>query len=92
MENDIKEAKAGFYFDKTNSSHFVENETRMILSVLADNLISFMKQLALPKQHANIQIWTLRLWLFKVTSKLIHSSRQLRLKLSSYQVHQTLFY
>ncbi|ANJ69830.1 hypothetical protein FBA2_07530 [Latilactobacillus curvatus] len=92
MENDIKEAKAGFYFDKTDSSHFIENEARMMLSVLAYNLISFMKQLALPKQHTGSRIGTLRLRLFKMAGKLVHGRRQLRLKLSSHQVHQTLFY
>lgn len=69
MENFIKEAKTGFYFDKMASTHFVENTARMMVSVLAYNLVSFMKQLALPRQGAGLQISTLRLWLFKVGCK-----------------------
>ncbi|SER99689.1 Transposase DDE domain group 1, partial [Pediococcus ethanolidurans] len=50
MENDIKEAKEGFFFDKTNSTGFIENHARMMLSVLAYNLVSLFKQLSLPPQ------------------------------------------
>lgn len=52
MENYIKEAKAGFYFDKTDSSSFVANHARMILSLLAYNLVSFLKQLLPAAQVA----------------------------------------
>ncbi|MFL2080061.1 transposase, partial [Marinilactibacillus psychrotolerans] len=38
MENFIKEAKAGFYFDKTDSPRFLENHVRMLMSLLAYNL------------------------------------------------------
>ncbi|MBU5519606.1 transposase, partial [Enterococcus sp. S163_ASV_20] len=37
MENFIKEAKAGFYFDKTDSPRFLENHVRMMLSLIAYN-------------------------------------------------------
>lgn len=50
-----------------------------------------MRQL-LPAQHQRLQITTLRLWLFKVTGKLVTSGRQLYLKLSRHHVYQDLFY
>ena len=40
MENFIKEAKNGFYFDKTDSPSFLENHARMMVSLLAYNLDS----------------------------------------------------
>lgn len=92
MENYIKEIKAGFYFDKTDSSRFSDNHARMMLSVLAYNLVSFMKRLALPERHRGLQINTIRLWLFKIAGKLVHSGRKIQLKLSTYHVHQALFY
>lgn len=92
MENDIKEAKEGFFFDKTNSTGFIENHARMMLSVLAYNLVSLFKQLSLPPQHASVRVGTLRLWLFKIAGKLVRSGRKLYLKLSSSHVYQKLFY
>ena len=49
MENFIKEAKGGFYFDKTDSPRFLENHVRMMISVLAYNLVNFLKALVLIK-------------------------------------------
>ncbi|KRN43640.1 transposase DDE domain protein [Pediococcus damnosus] len=92
MENDIKEAKEGFFFDKTNSTGFIENHARMMLSVLAYNLVSLFKQLCLPPQHVSVRVGTLRLWLFKIAGKLVRSGRKLYLKLSSSHVYQKLFY
>ena len=43
MENFIKEAKAGFYFDKTDSPRFLENHVRMMLSLIAYNLVNFLR-------------------------------------------------
>lgn len=43
-ENFIKEMKAGFFSDKTDSSTMLKNEVRMILSCIAYNLFLFLKQ------------------------------------------------
>lgn len=91
MENYIKEAKAGFYFDKTDSSSFVANHARMILSLLAYNLVSFLKQL-LPAAQVGLSVDTLRLRLFKISGKVVHSGRKIQLKLSSHHVYRNLFY
>ena len=92
MENFIKEAKKGFYFDKTDSSSFLENHARMMVSLLAYNLINFMKSICLPPKEAGFQVDTLRLRLFKVAGKLVKSGRRLFLKLSSTHVYQQSFY
>lgn len=92
MENFIKEAKNGFYFDKTDSSSFLANHARMMVSLLAYNLVNFMKTLCLPAKEASFQVDTLRLRLFKVAGKLVKSSRRLFLRTSSSHVFQNLFY
>lgn len=45
-ENFIKERKAGFFGDKTDSSTMIKNEVRMMMGCLAYNLYLFLKQLA----------------------------------------------
>ncbi|MEQ3446049.1 transposase [Enterococcus cecorum] len=91
-ENFIKEAKNGFYFDKTDSPSFLENHARMMVSLLAYNIVNFMRTLCFTQGSANMQVDTIRLKLFKVAGKLVRTGRRLLLKLSSYHVHQGLFY
>lgn len=45
MENYIKEAKNGFYFDKMNSHSFMVNEVKMMLTLLAYNLTNWLRTL-----------------------------------------------
>lgn len=92
MENFIKEAKSGFYFDKTDSPLFLENHVRMMISVLAYNLVNFLKTIAFEKLNQRMTIHSIRVKLLKVAGKLVQSGRQVYLKLSSYHVHQTEFY
>lgn len=92
MENYIKEVKEGFFFDRTDSSTFNANAARMMVSVLAYNIINFLKQFALPKQHANLRISTLRTQLLKVAVHVVHTGRRIQLRFNSYHVYRQLFY
>lgn len=92
MENFIKEAKGGFYFDKTDSPLFLENHVRMMISLLAYNLINCLKTIGFDKKNQGMTIHSIRLTLLKVAGKLIKTGRQVYLKLSSYHVYQTEFY
>ncbi|WP_102336195.1 IS1380 family transposase [Salimicrobium jeotgali] len=92
MENFIKEAKSGFYFDKTDSPRFLENHVRMMISVLAYNLINFLKTIAFEKVNQGMTIHSIRLRLLKVAGKLVQTGRQVYLKLSSFHVYQAEFY
>ncbi|GEK92222.1 IS1380 family transposase [Alkalibacterium kapii] len=92
MENYIKEAKAGFYFDKTDSPRFLENQVRMMISVLAYNLVNFLKTIGFEKVNQGMTIHSIRLKLLKVAGKLVQTGRRVYLKLSSYHVYQTEFY
>ncbi|HES9823546.1 TPA: transposase [Streptococcus pneumoniae] len=42
-ENFIKERKAGFFEDKTDSPTMIKNEVRMMMGCLAYNLYLFLK-------------------------------------------------
>ena len=64
----------------------------MMVSLLAYNLVNFMKTICLPEKEATFQVDPLRLRLFKVAGKLVRSGRRLLLRMSSSQVYQDLFY
>lgn len=66
MEKYIKEAKNGFYFDKTDNPRFLENHARMMVSVLAYNIVNFMRTLCFTKETKGFQVSTNRLLLFNV--------------------------
>lgn len=92
MENFIKEAKTGFYFDKTDSPRFLENHVRMVMSLLAYNLINFLKTIGFEEVNQGMTIQSIRLNLLKVAGKLVQTDRRIYLKLSSYDVYQNEFY
>lgn len=93
MENYIKEAKNGFFFDKTDSPTFIiENYARMMISVIAYNLINCLKNIAFDSKQTGMTIQTIRLKFFKVAGKLVKTARKIHLKLSNYHVYQDEFY
>lgn len=67
MENFIKATKNGFYFNKTDSSSFLEKNARMLVNLLAYNLVNFMNTLCLFVKEETFQVDILRL--FKVAGK-----------------------
>ena len=83
MENYIKEAKNGFYLDCMTSHSFATNEVRMMLSLLAYNLINWLRTLCFPEDQKNMKIQSIRTKLIKVASKLVQSGRYFYYKLSS---------
>lgn len=92
MENYIKEAKNNFFFDKTDSPHFLENEAGMMISLLAYNLVNFLRTICFDPKWKGLQVNTIRLRLFKMAGELVRTARQLYLKLSSSHVYQAEFY
>ena len=92
MENYIKEAKNSFFFDKTDSPEFLENEARMMISLLAYNLVNFLRTLCFEPKSKGLQVDTIRFRLFKVAGKLVSTARQVYLKLSISHVYQREFY
>lgn len=89
MENFIKEAKTGFFFDKTDSPRFVENHTRMMISVLAYNLVNFLKTIAFKKIDQGMTIQTIRLHFLKIAGKLVQTARKYTLSYQSIMCNKT---
>jgi hypothetical protein len=92
MENYIKEAKNSFCFDKTSRPRFIENYARILMSVMAYNIINFMRPIFFEKSWTGLQINTIRLRLFKVAGKVVNTARRAYLTLSSSHVYQAEFY
>ena len=63
----------------------------MMVSLLSYNITNFMRTLAFPEKSKGLQIQTIRLRLFKIAGKLIHTGRQMILKLSTHHVYQDEF-
>src|SRR5699024_7623976 len=82
MANCINEAKNSCFLDKTDSPEFLENEARMMSSLLAYNLVNFLRTLCFEPKSKGLQVNTIRLRLFKVAGKLVNTARQTYLKLS----------
>ncbi len=81
MENFIKEAKLGFFMDKTDSSKFVINEARMWLGVLSYNIIQLMKCWVFPSSMKKWTIATIRQRIIKVATKVVSHAGKIHFKL-----------
>ncbi|NVS16776.1 IS1380 family transposase [Listeria monocytogenes] len=92
MENYIKEIKTGFHFDKTDSPSFVANSERMMVSVLAYNIINAMKLMTFPKECRSWQINTIRLNLLRIAAKVTTHARKIRVQLTSSNVYDSIFW
>ncbi len=62
----------------------------MMVSVLAYNIINFMKQIALPKTETGLRVSTLQIRLFKVAAAFVFTGRRIQLRLSSHHVYHRL--
>src|SRR5690625_2103339 len=92
MENYIKEAKNGFFFDQMNSSSLHANKAKMMISLLAYNLINWLRTLCFPEQQKSMQVQTIRTRIIKVASRLVRSARSFYFKLSSCFFYQKFFW
>lgn len=91
MENLIKESKNGFNFGKTDSHEFIKNEVRMMISVLAYNIIGLMKLMVFPEEERTKTMVTIRNSIIKIGAKIITHGRRIYVKMSSYCVYRLLY-
>lgn len=92
MENDIKEIKYGFFFDKTDYTGFAQNATRMMLSGIAYNIVQMMKHFTFPKKDQKATVSTIRFKLFHIAAKVTTHARKICVQLSSTNVFDRLFW
>lgn len=81
MENYIKEAKRGFFLDKTDSTLFSINEARMMIAMLSYNIVQMMKLMVFPKKMKKWSIGTIRHKLFKVAVRVVSHAKKIHFKL-----------
>ena len=91
MENQIKEAKNSFFMDKTNSSQFIKNEARMLIAMLAYNIVNLMRRQCFPGKTKRWRMTTIRTLLLKLSGHVSQHARKLTLKLAEHQVGLALF-
>jgi len=87
MENDIKEAKNGFFMGKTDSSKFQSNRARMLVSQLGYTLMHILKNNCLPKEDSTATMSTIRHRLLKVAVKIVRHARKIYYNLSTSHVY-----
>jgi hypothetical protein len=92
MENDIKEAKNGFFMGKTDSTKVRANRARMLVSQLAYTLMHILKNNCLPKEYATSTMGTLRHRLLKVAVKVVRHARKIYYNLSTSHVYGKEFF
>lgn len=89
-ENFIKERKAGFFGDKTDSSTMIKNEVRMMMGCLAYNLYLFLKQLA-GDEVKSLTIKRFRRLFLHIAGKYVSTARRHILEFSSLYAYSKQF-
>nr|WP_281165138.1 transposase [Liquorilactobacillus sicerae] len=64
----------------------------MMVSVLAYDIVNFLKQLGLSKYDLGLRLSTLQIFLFKVVARVAYTGRRIQLRPSSRHVYHRLFY
>jgi len=83
LENQIKEAKLGLGLDNLPCQGFHANWAYLLCTLLAFNLLAWLKLLALPEQERSSYVKRLRFRFIAVAATVGHSGRQLVLRLSA---------
>ncbi|MFC6176946.1 IS1380 family transposase [Companilactobacillus huachuanensis] len=91
VENDIKELKNGFGFDKTNSSTFIANAVRALIGGIAYNLMQLFKCLLVPK-GTRITAKSLRFKLFHIAGRVTNHAHLVQIHLASNYHYKNWFF
>ena len=83
LENQIKEAKLGLGLDNLPCQSFHANWAYLLCTLLAFNLLAWLKLLALPEQERSSYVKRLRFRFINVAATVGRSGRQLVLRLSA---------
>ncbi|WP_225358071.1 IS1380 family transposase [Lacticaseibacillus rhamnosus] len=89
-ENQIKELKCGFGFDKTDSSTFARNTARALITGIAYNLVQLFKQLFVSEDRRST-ISSLRFSLFHIAGRITWHARRVVIHLASNYVYKNWF-
>lgn len=87
----IKEGKCALNWTRLSCKHFVSNQVRLALFVLAYNLGNFLRRLVLPRE---IKHWSLRTRLtklIKIGAKVVRHSRYVTFQMAEVAVSKKIF-
>jgi hypothetical protein len=87
----IKEGKNATKWTRLSSRRFKDNQVRLQLFALADNLANFLRQLALPREVKHWSLTTLREKLIKIGAKVVHRAKAVTFQLAEVAVPRSLF-
>jgi hypothetical protein len=87
----IKEGKNAVKWTQLSCRRFKDNEARLQLFALADNLANFLRQLVLPEPIQGWTLTTLREKLIKIGAKVVAHAKYLTFQLAEVAVPRKLF-
>jgi IS4 transposase len=99
MENLIKELKQDFFYDKTDSSTFLANYARNLISCISYNIIKLFQNKVLNQKN-NKEITSAKSWMFssirnnllKIGTRVIKHGRYIHFKLTNSNPFDKLFW
>lgn len=87
----IKEGKNAVKWTRLSCHDFVDNQVRLQLFVLANNLGNFLRQVMLPRDIRHWTLTTMREKLVKIGAKVLHHARRVIFQLAEVAVPRDLF-
>jgi len=87
----IKEGKYALNWTRLSCKHFVPNQVRLGLFVLAYNLGNFLRTLALPEAVEHWSLTTLREKLIKIGAKVVRHGRYITFQMAEVAIPRPLF-
>lgn len=87
----IKEGKHALNWTQLSCKHFLSNQVRLGLFVLAYNLVNFLRRLALPGKVKHWSLRTLLVKLIKIGAKVLKHSRYVIFQMAEVAISKEIF-
>jgi len=87
----IKEGKYALNWTRLSCKHFISNQVRLGLFVLAYNLGNFLRRLVLPRIIKNWSLRTLLVKLIKIGAKVLRRSRYITFQMAEVAISKEIF-
>ena len=84
----IKEGKYALNWTRLSCPHFVSNQVRLALFVLAYNLGNCLRRMVLPRRIKHWSLCTLLTKLIKIGAKVVHHSRIVTFQMAEVAVNK----
>ena len=87
----IKEGKYALNWTRLSCKHFISNQVRLWLFVLAYNLGNFLRRLVLPREIKHWSLRSLLVKLIKIGAKIVRHSRYITFQMAEVAISKKLF-